>query len=110
MIIRIIPLIVSSILLGAHFLRDGNLILAAACVLIPLLLLIKKPWSLLATQGLMYVGVVIWLYTAYTMIQVRQFLGQDWSRLAIILGTVALFTLFSGLQLNSAVVKKRYYS
>ena len=43
--IRVIPFVVACFLLGAHFLRQGSLLLTGACLLAPFLLLIKKRWA-----------------------------------------------------------------
>ncbi len=108
MILRIIPLIIASLLLAAHFLRDGNLGLVAVCLLLPLLLVVKKRWSLIILQLFTYVGAAIWVSTAIGIAQRRILQGVPWSRMAIILGVVALFTVFAGLVLNSTVVKEKY--
>jgi hypothetical protein len=108
MFLKIIPLIVASILLGAHFLRELNYLLAVVCILMPLLLLIKKRWGLLLLQVFTYAGGVIWVDTIITIARRRITYGEPWSRMAVILGAVALFTVFSGLLLNSQRVKKNY--
>jgi hypothetical protein len=108
MFVRVIPLLLTSLLLAAHFLRDGNLVLTLICVLIPLLLLIKKRWSWLVVQLFAYVGAVIWLYTTVAMVQQRIFWGMPWVRLVMILGGVALFTAWAGFLLNSSRIKEIY--
>ncbi len=108
MIVRIILLIIAWILLGAHFLRDWNLVVALACTLVPLLLFIKKRWGLILLQILTYAGVAVWLNTTYTIVQQRISIGAPWGRLVAILGGVALFTAVAGLLLNSAVMKGKY--
>lgn len=110
MIIRIIPFIIASVLLAAHFFRNGNILLAIICLLLPLLLLVKKQWSWLVSQVAMYLGTLVWLTTTITLIQQRIFLGDGWGRLAAILGGVALFTLAAGLLLNASAVRSRYQS
>ncbi len=110
MIVRILPIIVSFLLLGAHFLRAGNLPLMAGCLLIPLLLLVKTRWSVIVLQIFAYIGAVIWVDTTIAIYHQRIILGTPWERAVIILGGVALFTVFSGLLLNSQVVKEKYPS
>jgi hypothetical protein len=110
MLIRVIPLILASLLLAAHFLRDESLMLTFMCGMVPLLLLIKKRWSWLAVQLLTYAGAAVWLYTTITLVQERIYWGIPWSRLAMILGGVALFTSWAGYLLNAAPVKEKYLS
>jgi hypothetical protein len=106
--VRVIPIIIAALLLAAHFLRAGNLLLTAVCGLMPLLLLIKKRWSVWALQLFAFAGVVIWLGVAITIVRQRIMLGDSWLRVLFILGGVALFTAAAGLLLNSAAVKERY--
>jgi len=108
MFVRVIPLILASLLLAAHFLRDGNLVLTLMCVLMPLLLLIKKRWSWLVVQLFAYAGAAIWIYTTVALVQQRIFWGIPWVRLVMILGGVALFTAWAGLLLNSSRIREMY--
>ena len=107
-VLRIIPLIVSALLLAAHFLRQGNIWLVGLCLLILALLWIKKRWSLIVLQLFAYLGGLIWINTASTIIQQRLYLGEPWVRVAIILGVVASFSVLAGLLLNTAAVKERF--
>jgi len=63
MILRIVPLVIASLLLAAHFLRGGSLGLMVVTVLAPLLLLIRKRWSLIVVQLSAYAAAAVWLYT-----------------------------------------------
>jgi len=108
MIIRIILLILSFLILAAHFSRAGNSVLTILCMLVPLLLFIKRRWILLVFQILLYCGVFVWINTIIQIASDRIDLGQPWIRMAIILGVLALITGLSGVLLNSNVIKKRY--
>ena len=108
MFLRIIPLILAFLLLGAHFLRSGNTILIVASVLAPCLLLVKKRWTLLLIQGLAYCGVLVWIHSTVVLVRQRIAIGAPWGRMLLILSGVALFTLWAGYLLNSDVVKRRY--
>lgn len=110
MIFRIVLIILSYILLGAHFLREGEMLLAAFCLVFPLLLLIKKKWSLLVVQIFIYGGVLVWIQTLLLLINERMTFDLPWIKMAIILGGVIIFTLTSGLLLNSKVIKEKYYN
>jgi hypothetical protein len=100
--------ILAAVLLGAHFWRAGNFVLALICVLTPLLFLVKQGWSWLAVQLFAYASVVIWFITTITIVQERIHWGQPWLRVIVILGGVALFSAWAGLLLNSPRVKARY--
>lgn len=108
MALRIVILTFAYLLLGAHFLRIGNPVLLIFCVLSPFLLFIRKRYILIILQIFLYIGAGIWVYTAFTIIRKRMEMGSPIGRVAIILGVVALFTVFSGILLNSPVVKDKY--
>ena len=108
MVLRIIPLILASLLLGAHFLRGSSIILVGVSILAPLLLLIKKRWILLLIQGLAYVGALVWVHTTFVLVQQRMMVGAPWFRMFLILAGVTAFTLYAGYLLNSDVIKQHY--
>ena len=106
--LRISLYAIAALLLGAHFLRAGNVLMMALCVAAPLLFLWRKRWSLLLLQILAYGAAVTWIVVAYQLMELRQRSGQPWTVAAIILGSVALFTVAAGLLLNSRAIKDRY--
>ena len=94
-LLRLVPVIISFLLLAAHFSRAGMLILGIVCVVIPFLLFIKKYWIVPGLQILLVLGSVEWFRTIYFVAQQRMEIGEPWIRMAVILGVVALFTGFS---------------
>jgi len=44
-LLQLLPIIVSALLMAAHFLRTGNYFLLLASLVVPLILLIRHPWS-----------------------------------------------------------------
>jgi hypothetical protein len=106
--LRYVPVILAAILMAAHFLRSFSLVPMAICLLAPFLLLIRKRWSLITLQVLTIPAALIWLTTLYGIIQERVFEGRSWTASAVILGVVALFTLFAGWLLNAPRIKERY--
>ena len=108
MIWRTLLVIVAFHLLAAHFLREGQMLLMVITLLAPLLLLIKKRWARLILQGLLYAGAVLWLYTAYTIVQERLAAQGPWARMLVILAAVAAITVAAAVALSSKTVKQRY--
>ena len=108
MILRISLYAAAAALLGAHFLRAGNLAAVALCLAAPLLFLYRKRWTLIVLQALAYGAAAVWIKVALELAQMRQQTGQPWTAAAIILGSVTLFTVASGLLLNSRKIKDRY--
>ena len=106
--LRILPLIISAVVIAAHFLRSYSLVPMLMCLAAPALLLVKRYWSLLALQVLSVASALIWLWALYDIIQQRIFEGRSWIASAVILVSVALFTLYSGWLLNTPQVKRHY--
>ena len=108
MALRVSLATVAALLLGAHFLRAGNFLMVALSAAAPLLFFYRRRWSLIALQLLAYCASATWIAAAIDLVQMREQLGQRWTAAAIILGAVALYTLISGLLLNSRKITARY--
>ena len=108
MTLRISLYVTAALLLGAHFLRAGNMAMVVLCAAAPLLFLYRRRWSLIGLQFLAYCAAGTWISVAMQLVQVREQLAQSWTVAAMILGTVALFSTVAGLLLNSRAIKDRY--
>ncbi len=109
MIMRTLPAILSCLLLGAHFLRYGNLVGVGVCLLLPATLLIRNPWGIRILQAFMGISAVIWVQTTVQIVRMRIFQGRPWGRTVLILGIVTVFTIFSGFLLQSKMIQERYF-
>ena len=107
-ILRLLPVILAFGLLAAHFSRANMPPAVVVSLIIPFLLLIRKPWIARSIQILLLLGALEWIRSMFGYIQVRKEIGEDWGRLAIILVTVALLTACSGLVFRGKSLKKRY--
>lgn len=81
---------------------------AVLCFFTPLLLLIKKRPILILLQCLAYLGVLVWIHTAYVLVRQRIGMAEPWGRMLLILLAVALFNFLAGYLLNSDLLKQRY--
>ena len=106
--LRLLPVILSFLLLGAHFYRAGIVALTVLCVAILFLLALRKSWIPRLFQVLLLIGAVEWLRTLYFFAAMRIAWGEPWTRLAIILGTVALLTAVSALVFKSRKLRAFY--
>lgn len=95
--IRILSVILSFMLIAAHFQRAGSSLLAMTCLFCPNLLFIGRPWSSRIVQILLLLATIEWLRTVVDLVLLRQDAGLPWLRLAIIIGGVLVFTLISAL-------------
>jgi hypothetical protein len=107
-VIRLLPVILSLLLLAAHFYRAGQVAATALCLALPLLLLLRKSWVPRLFQLLLVLGALEWLRALYGFAAMRIAFGEPWTRLALILGAVALFTGLSGLVFRNRSLRDRY--
>lgn len=107
-LLRLLPVILSFLLLGAHFYRAGLVVVAGLCIVSLFLLLLRKSWVPRLFQVLLLLGALEWLRSMYFFIAMRIAWGEPWTRLAIILGTVALLTALSGLVFKNRKLRAYY--
>jgi len=99
---------VALLVLGAHFFRAGLLPLAAACLLLPSLFVVRAPWASWVLQAALALGVLEWLRTAWLFAAARAAAGQPHPRLLLILGGAALFTAVAALALRSRTGRQHF--
>ena len=108
-LLRLLPVLLSFGLLAAHFSRAGLFPLVLISLIIPLILLIRKAWVARAIQILLVLGGLEWIRAMLGYIEIRKSIGEDWTRLAIILIAVAVLTACSGLVFRGKSLKKWYH-
>jgi hypothetical protein len=103
-----IVIVLSLLVLGAHFLRDGNSVGVAAALGLQALLFVRAWWVARLVQLALVLGSVEWLWTAYQLAAVRAAHGQPFLRMTVILGVVAAVTLAAALAFQSPTLRKVY--
>ncbi len=106
--VRVLPVVISLLLLGAHFFRAGSVWLAGIFLAMPVLLAIKARWVARLLQIVLVIGALEWVRTLIVFATERAAAGQSWTRLAVILGVVALLTLVSATVFQGAALSRRY--
>ena len=106
--VALLPVILSFLVLGAHFLREGSLPVVVICVVFPFLLVVKKRWVVWTIQTTLFLGGLEWLRTIAARVAVRNQVGEPWGKMAVILGAVACVTFASILVFKISRVKRRY--
>lgn len=104
-LLRLLPVIISALLLAAHFLRAGLLGLVLVSLAFPLLLLFRLRWVTRAVQLILLLGALEWLRTAIGLIDERRSSGREWAVAAFILLAVAAFTAASAFTIRRFGVK-----
>jgi hypothetical protein len=102
------PVVLSILVLGAHFLRFGNWIGVFAALLLIVLLFLRRPWVARLMQAVLVLGALEWLRTAYELGHIRALHGQPYGRMLVILGIVAAVTFCSALLFQSQTLRKIY--
>jgi hypothetical protein len=106
--LRLLPVILSCVLLAAHFSRNGVLLLSLVSLTLPFLLLVRKSWVPRFFQVVLVLGALEWVRRLVALAFERRAAGDEWLRMALILGAVAAFTAASALAFRSAALKDRY--
>ena len=106
--LRLLPILLSCLLLGAHFLRGGYTIMTMVCLAFPLLLLVRRPWVPPLMQLGMFLGSLVWIQTLLVQASVRQARGVPVTRYVAIMAGVTLFTGVSALVFMLPALRKRY--
>jgi hypothetical protein len=103
-----LPIILSAVLLGAHFFRAGLIPVVIFVLMCPFLLLFRRAWAARFVQIVLVLGTLEWFKTLFILMSERHAGGQPWIRLAIIIGLVAVFTGCSASIFRCASLKTRY--
>jgi hypothetical protein len=106
--VRLIPVLISVLLMAAHFSRADNTALVIVSLAFPLILLVRRPWVARVTQVALLVAGLEWIRTLVVIAARRQAAGEPWVRMAVILGVVAAFTVGSAMVFRSRGLKERY--
>ncbi len=96
----------SFLVLAAHFFRAGNLALFAVCLLFLPLLFVPRVWAARTVEAGLALGAAVWIRTLATFAGERRAAGLPYTRLALILGGVALATGACLLVFRSERVKR----
>jgi hypothetical protein len=103
-----VPVVLSLVVLGAHFMRYGNSVGVAAALVLIALLIVHRPWVARLMQVVLVLGALEWVYTIYELVQVRAAQGQPFTRMVVILGVVAAVTFLSALLFQTPALKETY--
>ena len=91
-VLRLFPVVLSALLLGAHFLRAGLIPVVIPALLFPALLFFRRAWTTRLVQIILVLGALEWVRTLVIFVNERYAAGQPWGRLVMIIGLVASLT------------------
>ncbi len=96
------------LLLAAHFLRAGWLPLVVVLIAVIPLLGLRRRWVPRLFQLILGLGALEWLRTLLELRDIRMALGQPYTRMAAILGGVAVFTLLAATVFELGSIRRWY--
>lgn len=100
-VLLLTPAVLSALLLGAHFLRSGHVLIVLLVLSAVPLLLLRRRGAVRLVQAMLLLGALEWLRTLWQLAQFRVMVGAPYLRMALILGAVALFTALSAALLSA---------
>jgi len=104
----LLPAALSALVLGAHFLRRGQLFAVLLCLALVALLFTRRAWCARVVQGALLLGAIEWMRTIAETVPQRVAAGEPWLRMAMILGAVALVALVGALLFQTTRLRERY--
>ena len=106
LIVQLLPVILSLLLLGAHFLRRGDTVLMVASLALTALLVVPRKWAARVVVVALALGFAEWVRTLVTLAGIRSQMGAPVGRLIAILAGVAVFTAVSALVFRAGRVRR----
>lgn len=103
-----IPVILSLLVLGAHFMRYDNTVGVVISVALIGLLLVRKAWVVRVVQLALLLGALEWALTVYRLVQMRMAMGEPATRMVVILGIVIAVTAGSALLFETRTMRQVY--
>lgn len=106
--LQLIPTVLAVLVFCAHCFR-GGLVLLIPPLLISLGLLVYRSGAVARFFQLLLLAIAgVWVFTALRIGAQRVQSGEPWLRVALILGAVAVFTLFAAALWESDTLLRRY--
>ncbi len=103
-----IPIFLSSLLITAHFYRNGATIVALFCLVSPALLLLRRSWVPKLSTCLLLLFSLEWIRTTVIFVEQYKLYGKSYEKLVTIMALVILFTLFSAIVFRAGVMRETY--
>ena len=103
-----VPVVLSLVVLGAHFMRYGNSTGVVGSAILIALLFVRRAWAARLIQVVLILGALEWGRTLFELAQVRATQGQPFARMLVILGVVTALTVCAALLFQSPTLKRIY--
>ena len=104
------PIVLSLLVLAAHFLRGGSLGIAVLVLGLLGLLFVRRTWVARLLQVVLVLGALEWTRTLVVLAMRRSEQGEPFARMALILGVVVAVTVMSALLFETRRMRRLYRS
>ena len=101
------PAVLSALVLAAHFMRRGQILLCLVCLAAAVLAFVRRRWAPRVVQVFLLLAVAEWARTLVALLHERRASGEPAGRLVVILGTVMAVALFGAVLLGTRRVLDR---
>lgn len=105
-----VPIVLSLLVLAAHFLRGGGLWLAVVVLGLLGLLFVRRAWVARVMQVVLALGALEWVRTLVVLAVRRSEQGEPFLRMTLILGGVVALTVISALLFETKRLRLLYRS
>lgn len=106
--VQSIPVILSLLVLAAHFSRHGQPVLMFVSIALTSLLMWSRPLAARLLQAVLLLAAAEWVHTVVTLARIRAEVGLPAGRMVVILGSVAAFTALSALVFLTPRMKRHF--
>ena len=103
-----IPVVLSLLILGAHFMRYDNTVGVVISVALIGLLLVRKAWVVRVLRLALLLRALEWVLTVYRLVQMRMAMGEPVTRMVVILGVVIAVTAGSAFLFETRTMRQVY--
>jgi hypothetical protein len=108
--LHLMPAILSLLLLAAHFLRRGDVVIVVLVLALLGLMAVPRAWAARILQGALVLGAIEWVRTLVVLASARAQAGLPAARLVLILGAVVVLTGASVFVFRGARARSWYRS
>jgi hypothetical protein len=106
--LQMVPVILSLVVLAAHFTRQGQPMLVFLTLALIGLLAVPRLWAARLLQAVLLLGAAEWVWTLIVLARVRGEQGLPATRMVIILAVVAILTAASALVFRTRRARARF--
>jgi hypothetical protein len=97
LVLQLLPVLISFVVLAAHFVRHGQTVFVFLSVAAIGLMAVPRRWAARTLQVALLLGAAEWVRTLVILVRLRTGHGESATRMAIILCAVAAVTAASAL-------------